>query len=86
MSFSCHIDTAHLWPYRVTQQKVARSWSTQVDLMDRYPELRFTCSSAQQYKWLEEVFLVIETLETLTSDGKLVAVPNTFRTCKGKSS
>jgi alpha-mannosidase len=43
-----------LWPFRVTQQKVARSWSTQVDLMDRYPEHRFTCSSAQQYKWLEQ--------------------------------
>ncbi|KAF9497318.1 hypothetical protein BDN71DRAFT_1445060 [Pleurotus eryngii] len=52
----CHIDTAWLWPYRVTQQKVARSWSTQVDLMERYPEHRFTCSSAQQYKWLEELY------------------------------
>ncbi|KAG5717158.1 Alpha-mannosidase, partial [Termitomyces sp. T112] len=52
----CHIDTAWLWPYRVTQQKVARSWSTQVDLMDRYPEHRFTCSSAQQYKWLEQLY------------------------------
>jgi alpha-mannosidase len=35
------------WPYSVTQQKVARSWSTQVDLMDRYPEHRFACSQAQ---------------------------------------
>ncbi|KAF8147680.1 glycoside hydrolase family 38 protein [Crassisporium funariophilum] len=52
----CHIDTAWLWPYRVTQQKVARSWSTQVDLMDRYPEHRFSCSSAQQYKWLEQLY------------------------------
>ncbi|TFK83854.1 glycoside hydrolase family 38 protein [Polyporus arcularius HHB13444] len=52
----CHIDTAWLWPYRVTQQKVARSWSTQVDLMDRYPEHRFTCSQAQQYKWLEQQY------------------------------
>lgn len=52
----CHIDTAWLWPYRVTQQKVARSWSTQVDLMERYPEHRFTCSSAQQYKWLEQLY------------------------------
>ncbi|KAI0799601.1 glycosyl hydrolases family 38 N-terminal domain-containing protein [Irpex lacteus] len=50
----CHIDTAWLWPYSVTQQKVARSWSTQVDLMERYPEHRFTCSQAQQFKWLEE--------------------------------
>ncbi|PPQ95115.1 hypothetical protein CVT25_011658 [Psilocybe cyanescens] len=52
----CHIDTAWLWPYRVTQQKVARSWATQVDLMERYPEHRFACSSAQQYKWLEELY------------------------------
>ncbi|KAF8064431.1 glycoside hydrolase family 38 protein [Lyophyllum atratum] len=53
---SCHIDTAWLWPYQVTQQKVARSWSTQIDLMERYPEHRFTCSSAQQYKWLEQLY------------------------------
>ncbi|KJA22158.1 glycoside hydrolase family 38 protein [Hypholoma sublateritium FD-334 SS-4] len=52
----CHIDTAWLWPYRVTQQKVARSWATQVDLMERYPEHRFSCSSAQQYKWLENLY------------------------------
>ncbi|KZV87865.1 glycoside hydrolase family 38 protein [Exidia glandulosa HHB12029] len=52
----CHIDTAWLWPYHVTQQKTARSWSTQVDLMERYPEHRFTCSSAQQYKWLEKQY------------------------------
>ncbi|KAF5376659.1 hypothetical protein D9615_007835 [Tricholomella constricta] len=54
--FSCHIDSAWLWPYRVTQQKVARSWSTQIDLMERYPEHRFSCSSAQQYKWLEQLY------------------------------
>ncbi|KAH9970026.1 glycoside hydrolase family 38 protein [Lactifluus volemus] len=52
----CHIDTAWLWPYHVTQQKVARSWSTQVDLMERYPEHRFASSSAQQYKWLEQLY------------------------------
>ncbi|KAJ3983926.1 glycosyl hydrolases family 38 N-terminal domain-containing protein [Lentinula detonsa] len=52
----CHIDTAWLWPYRVTQQKVARSWATQVDLMERYPEHRFACSQAQQYKWLKELY------------------------------
>ncbi|GJJ13977.1 hypothetical protein Clacol_008234 [Clathrus columnatus] len=52
----CHIDTAWLWPYSATQQKVARSWSTQIDLMERYPEHRFVCSSAQQYKWLEQLY------------------------------
>ncbi|KAJ7798165.1 glycosyl hydrolases family 38 N-terminal domain-containing protein [Mycena olivaceomarginata] len=49
----CHIDTAWLWPYSVTQQKTARSWATQLDLMARYPEHRFACSQAQQFKWLE---------------------------------
>ncbi|KAH7922134.1 glycoside hydrolase family 38 protein [Leucogyrophana mollusca] len=52
----CHIDTAWLWPYHVTQQKVARSWSTQIDLMERYPEHRFACSQAQQFKWLEQQY------------------------------
>ncbi len=50
----CHIDTCWLWPWAETKRKVARSWSSQCDLMDRYPEHRFACSQAQQYKWLEQ--------------------------------
>ncbi|KAF2106680.1 glycosyl hydrolases family 38 N-terminal domain-containing protein [Lophiotrema nucula] len=50
----CHIDTCWLWPFAETKRKVARSWSSQCDLIDRYPELRFCCSQAQQYKWLEQ--------------------------------
>ncbi|KAJ7639802.1 glycoside hydrolase family 38 protein [Mycena polygramma] len=49
----CHIDTAWLWPYSVTQQKTARSWATQLDLMERFPEHRFACSQAVQWDWLE---------------------------------
>jgi alpha-mannosidase len=52
----CHIDTCWLWPWAETKRKVARSWSNQCDLMDRYPEHRFTCSQAQQYKWLKEYY------------------------------
>ena len=52
----CHIDTCWLWPWAETKRKVARSWSNQCDLMDRYPEHRFTCSQAQQYKWLEQYY------------------------------
>ena len=51
-----HIDTAWLWPFSVTQQKSARSWSTQCDLIDRYPEHRFSATQAQQFKWLEELY------------------------------
>ena len=50
----CHIDSCWLWPWAETKRKVARSWSNQCDLMDRYPEHRFACSQAQQYKWLEQ--------------------------------
>lgn len=53
---NCHIDTAWLWPFSVTQQKTARSWATQCDLMDRYPEHRFVVSQAQQMKWLEQQY------------------------------
>ena len=49
-----HIDTAWLWPYAETRRKIARSWSTQLDLLQRYPESRFTASQAQQFLWLEE--------------------------------
>ncbi|KAL5402597.1 hypothetical protein PMIN03_010540 [Paraphaeosphaeria minitans] len=52
----CHIDTCWLWPFAETKRKVARSWSNQCDLIDRYPELRFVCSQAQQYKWLEQLY------------------------------
>lgn len=52
----CHIDTAWLWQYTHTQQKIARSWSTQVDLMDRYPEHQFAASSAQHFVWLDELY------------------------------
>jgi alpha-mannosidase len=50
----CHIDSCWLWPWAETKRKVARSWSNQCDLMERYPELNFACSQAQQYKWLKQ--------------------------------
>ena len=53
---NCHIDTCWLWPWAETKRKVARSWSSQCDLMDRYPEHRFAVSQAQQYKWLKQYY------------------------------
>ena len=52
----CHIDSCWLWPFAETKRKVVRSWSSQCDLMDRYPELHFACSQAQQYQWLKELY------------------------------
>ncbi|KAG8526958.1 uncharacterized protein KY384_008387 [Bacidia gigantensis] len=52
----CHIDTSWLWPWSETKRKIARSWSNQCDLLDRYPEHRFCCSQPQQFKWLEQLY------------------------------
>ena len=53
---NCHIDTCWLWPFDETKRKIARSWSNQCDLIDRYPEHRFVASQAQQFKWLEQLY------------------------------
>lgn len=65
----CHIDTglyfcfilfkmdaAWLWPYDETKRKCARSWATQIDLMNRYPDFKFACSQAQQFEWVKEEY------------------------------
>jgi alpha-mannosidase len=51
-----HIDTAWLWPIRETRRKCARSFSTQLALMDEYPDYRFACSQAVQYAWMKESY------------------------------
>jgi alpha-mannosidase len=48
-----HIDSAWLWPTRETVRKCTRTFSNVLALMDDYPELRFACSQAQQYAWVE---------------------------------
>lgn len=55
----CHIDTAWLWPYAETRRKVARSWSTQLRLMEDYPWYKFGASQAQQYEWLKQDYPVL---------------------------
>ncbi|KAF2997795.1 Glycoside hydrolase, 38 vacuolar alpha mannosidase [Neopestalotiopsis sp. 37M] len=67
----CHIDTCWLWPWAETKRKVARSWSNQCDLMERYPELNFACSQAQQYKWLKMYYpYVFDRVKTKVKEGQ----------------
>jgi alpha-mannosidase len=51
-----HIDTAWLWPLRETIRKCARTFSTALDYMDKYPEYVFACSQAQQYAWMKAYY------------------------------
>jgi alpha-mannosidase len=48
-----HLDTAWLWPLAEAKRKAVRTFSTQLRLLDEYPEFRFACSSAQHYEWIE---------------------------------
>ena len=66
-----HIDTAWLWPLAETRRKIVRSWSSQLALMDRYPEHRFAASSAQHYAWLEQdAPALYERLATRVREGR----------------
>ena len=71
----CHIDTAWLWRYQQAQQKVARSWSTQCDLMKRWPAYQFGASSAQHYYWLETMYpKIFAQVKGLVSSGQFCPV------------
>ena len=49
-----HLDTAWLWPLRETVRKCARTFSTVLELMERYPEYRFVVSQAQHLSWMRD--------------------------------
>ncbi len=51
-----HIDCAWLWPIAQTRQKVGRTWSSALRLMERFPEFRFLASSPLQYEMVRESF------------------------------
>jgi alpha-mannosidase len=49
-----HIDTAWLWPLRETRRKCGRTFSTMLNLMDRYQDFVFCCSQPVQYEWVKD--------------------------------
>lgn len=51
-----HIDVAWLWTLAQTREKVARSFSNVLRLMEQYPEYIFMSSQPQLYQFLKEDF------------------------------
>ena len=49
-----HIDVAWWWTVAQTREKVARSFSTALKLMEEYPEYRFMSSQPQLYEFIKE--------------------------------
>lgn len=48
-----HIDLAWLWPIRETIRKGARTFSTALRMMERYPDYVFGASQPQLYDWMK---------------------------------
>jgi alpha-mannosidase len=70
-----HIDSAWLWPVRETIRKCARTFGNVVELMDRYPDLVFSASSAQQYAWMKEHYPeLFERIRRRVAEGRFVPV------------
>ena len=51
-----HIDTAWLWTLKHTREKVSRSFSSVLRLMERFPEYYFLHTQPQQYAYIKEDF------------------------------
>jgi alpha-mannosidase len=49
-----HIDVAYRWTIEQTREKVARSFSTVLKLMEEYEDYKFISSQPQLYKFLKE--------------------------------
>ncbi|MBX3069978.1 MAG: alpha-mannosidase [Thermomicrobiales bacterium] len=49
-----HIDLAWLWPLAETRRKTRRTFSSVLDLMERYDDFTFNQSSAQVYEWIAD--------------------------------
>lgn len=72
---NAHIDTAWLWPLRETERKVARTFSTALELMERYPEYRFAASQAQQFAWVRDKYpALFEQIRKRVADGRFEVV------------
>jgi alpha-mannosidase len=67
-----HLDTAWLWPLRETVRKCARTFSTVLALMDRYPEYRFAVSQAQHLAWMRDHYPDLwERMKPRIAEGRL---------------
>ena len=67
-----HLDTAWLWPLRETIRKCARTFSTVLELMDRYPDYRFVVSQAQHLAWMRDGYPDLwERMKERIAEGRL---------------
>lgn len=79
---NCHIDTAWLWPYGETHRKIGRSWASQIDLIERYPEYSFVASQLQQFKWCRHDYPdLFKKIQKAAKDGRFVPIGGSWVEC-----
>lgn len=66
-----HIDLAWLWPIRETIRKGARTFSTVLSNMDKYPDYVFGASQPQLYEWMKEYYpRLFERIKEKVAEGR----------------
>lgn len=66
-----HIDIAWLWTLAQTREKAARSFTSALNLMDRYPEYIFFSSQPQLYEYVKEDYpQVFEQIKEKVKEGR----------------
>ena len=74
-----HIDTAWLWPLAETLRKCARTFSTALTYMERYPEYKFACSQAFQYQWMKDFYpSIYEGIKAAVKRGQWIPAGGTW--------
>lgn len=77
-----HLDLLFLWPQRETPRKCARTMSTVMKMMDRFPEYKFTLSQAPVYRWLKEQYPELyERMCARVREGRLEVVGALYIEC-----
>ena len=72
---NCHIDTAWLWRFAETRRKTARSWSSQLSIMQLHPKFIFAASQMQQFDWLKRDYpALFERITKVVEKGQFVPV------------
>ncbi len=66
-----HIDTAWLWPVRETIRKCGRTFASQINLIERYPDYCFGASQAQLYAFTKQHYpRLYEKIKQAVADGR----------------
>ena len=70
-----HMDAAWLWPWTETVDTVHRTFGTSLQLMNEYPQYRYSQSTAQYFEWMQEKYPVLfERIQELVKRGQFELV------------